>query len=158
MKSWFQARVYRKHLIQKEMNKVRFNKENSNTKQIKPKRVTFVVTYHLLLKSLQSLTFKHWNILYLDENAKEVFVPGPMVTFCRSRKLSSYLVRATLYPLERVTGSRKCRGKRCALCLNVNETSTFTSSETHETLKINHKFDCNSKCLIYLLTCKQCSK
>ena len=44
------------------------------------------------------------------------------------------------------------------MCLNVSETSTFTSSVTHETYKINHKFNCNSKCLIYLLTCKQCSK
>ena len=136
------------------MSKVRFNKENSNTKQGKSDRVTFVVTYHPLLKSFHSLINKHLDILYLDENAKKVFMTGPMVTFHSSRKLSSYLVRAKLYPLEGVTGSCKCHGKRCAVCLNVNETSTFTSSVTHETYKINHKFDCNSKCYIYLLTCK----
>ena len=45
--SWFQARVYPKHLVQKEMSKVRFNKENSNTKQIKSKQVTFAVTYRI---------------------------------------------------------------------------------------------------------------
>ena len=140
------------------MSKVRFNKENSNTKQSKSKRVTFVVTYHPLLKPFQSLINRHLNILYLDENAKEVFMPGPMVTFRSSRKLSSYLVRAKLYPLERVTGSCKCHGKRCAVCLNVSETSTFTSSVTHNTYKINHKLKCNSKCLIYLFTCKQCAK
>ena len=140
------------------MSKVRFNKENSNTKQSKSKGVTFVVTYHPLLKSFQSLINKHLNILYLDENAKEVFMPGPMVTFRSSRKLSSYLVRAKLYPLERVTGSCKCHGKRCAMCLNFKEASNFTRSVTHETSKTNHKFDCNSKCLIYLLTCKQCSE
>ena len=83
---------------------------------------------------------------------------GPMVTFRSSRKLVSYLVRAKLYPVERVAGLCKCHGKRCAVCLNVNKTSTFTSSVTHETYKINHKFDYNSKCLIYLLTCKQGSK
>ena len=93
MKSWFQARSYHKHLPRKEMSKVRFNKENSNTKQSKSKGVTFVVTYHPLLKSFQSLINKHLNILYLDENAKEVFMPGPMVTFRSSRKLSSCLVR-----------------------------------------------------------------
>ena len=60
-----------------------------------------------------------------------------MVTFRSSKKLSSYLVRANLYPIERVTGSCKCRGKRCAVCLNVNKTSTFTGSVTHETYKIN---------------------
>ena len=75
------------------MSKVRFNKENSNTKQSKSKRVTFVVTYHPLLKPFQSLINRHLNILYLDENAKEVFMPGPMVTFRSSRKLSSCLVR-----------------------------------------------------------------
>ena len=61
----------------------------------------------------------------------------PMVTFRSSRKLSSYLVRTKLYPLERVTGSCKCHGKRRAMCLNFNERSTFTSSVTHETYKIN---------------------
>ena len=140
------------------MSKVRFNKENSNTKQSKSKRVTFVVTYHPLLKSFQSLINKHLNILYPDENAKEVFMPGPMVTFRSSRKLSSYLVRAKLYPLERVTGSCKCHGKRCEFCLNVNQTPFFNSSRSHETYKTNHKFDCSTKYFIYLLTCKQCSK
>ena len=111
-----------------------------------------------MLKFFQSLINKHLNILYLDENAKEVFMPGTIVTFRSSRKLSSYLVRAKLYPLERVTGSCKCHGKHYAMCLNFNKTSTFISSVTHETYKINHKFDCNSKCLIYLLTCKQCSE
>ena len=142
MKSRFQARSYPKHLVEKKMGKVPFNKENTNTKQSKSKRVTFVVTYHSLLKSFQSLINKHLNILYHNENAKEVFMPGPMVTF-------------KLYPLERVTASCRYHDKRCAVCLIVNETSTFTSSVTHETYKINHKFDCNSKCLIYLLTCEQ---
>ena len=91
-------------------------------------------------------------VFMLKNKCKEVFMPGPMVTFRSSGKLSSYLVRAKLYPLERVTGSCKCHGKRCEVCLNVNQTSSFTSSVTHETYKINHKFDCNSKCLIYLLT------
>ena len=72
-----------KYLPQKEMNKVRFNKENSNTKQSKSKGVTFVFTYHPLLKSFQSLINKHLNVLCPDENAKEVFMPGPMVTFLK---------------------------------------------------------------------------
>ena len=112
-------------------------------KKSKSKGVTFVVTYHTLLKSFQRLINNHLNILYLDENSKEVFMPGLMVTFRSSGKLSSYLVRAKLYPLERMTGSYKCHGKRCALSQNVNEASTFTSSVTHETYKTNYNFDCN---------------
>ena len=81
-------------------------------KQSTYKGVAFVFTYHPLLKSFQSFINNHLNILYLDENSKEVFMPGPMVKFRSSRKLSSYLVRVKLYPPERVTGSCKCHGKR----------------------------------------------
>ena len=83
----------------------------------------------------------------MDQEVKKVFTPKPMASFRSARKLSSYLVRAKLYPL-----------KRCQTCLNVNETDSFASSVTKEEYKINHCFDCNEKCLIYLLTCKVCLK
>ena len=94
----------------------------------------------------------------MNEEAKKIFTPGPMISFRSARKLSSYLVRARLYPIERAVGSFKCNGKRCQTCLNVKETDTFTSTTTGETYKINHQFNCNSKCLVYLLTCKVCLK
>ena len=68
MKSWFQATSYPKHLAQTKMGKVQVNKENNNTEQSKSKGVTFVVTYHPLLKSFQSLINKPLNIFYVDEN------------------------------------------------------------------------------------------
>ena len=40
----------------------------------------------------------------------------------------------------------------------MNETDSFASSVTKEEHKINHCFNCNGKCLIYLLTCKICLK
>ena len=78
----------------------------------------------------------------------------PVATFRSARKLISYLVRAKLYPTERIVGSHKCKGKRCEVCLNVQKTSCFSSSVTNETYKIRHQFECNQKCLIYLMTCK----
>ena len=72
--------------------------------------------------------------------------------------MTSYLVRAKLYPGERSKGSFKCGSKRCEVCLNVNETSNFTSTVTGETYIINHKFNCNGNCLVYLLTCNCCKK
>ena len=41
----------------------------------------------------------HLYILYLDKEVKKVFSPAPIVSFKSARKLSSYLVRAKLYPL-----------------------------------------------------------
>ena len=94
----------------------------------------------------------------MNEEAKKVFTPGPLIFFCSARELSSYLVRAKLYPIESTAGSFKCNGKRCQTCLNVNKMDTFTSTTTRETYKINHQFNCNNKCLVYLLTCKVCFK
>ena len=50
----------------------------------------------------------------MNEEVKRVFTPCPMVSFRGARKLSSYLVRAKLYPLERSVGSFKRRGKDAA--------------------------------------------
>ena len=72
-----------------------------------------------------------------------------MVSFRGASKLGSYLVRAKLYPLGRSVGSFKCNIKRCQVCLNVAETKTFSSPVTKKEYKIDHKFNCNDKCLIY---------
>ena len=41
------------------------------------------------------------HLLYQDESVKQVFTTPPMVSYRSARKLSSYLVPAQLYPLER---------------------------------------------------------
>ena len=94
----------------------------------------------------------------MNEETKKVFSPRPMVSFRSPRKISSYLVRAKLYPLERVVKSTKCGKKRCEVCINVSETNAFTSDVTGERYKINYKLICDDNCLIYLLFCKCCGK
>ena len=118
------------------------------------KGIPLVVTNHLLLKSLSKITSKNLYLLHIDEEVKRVFTPRPMVQFRHSRKLSSYLVRAKLYPTERVVGSFKCNKPRCLVCVNVTETNILTSTVTGRAYKINHKFDCDENCLVYLLTSK----
>ena len=93
----------------------------------------------------------------MDQEARRVFTPGPMITFRSARKLSSYLVRAPLYPLERIVDSCQCHGKRCEVCDNVRETSTFTSTVSQNTYKINHQFNRSEKC-VTCLTCNKCFK
>ena len=75
----------------------------------------------------------------MNEETKKVFSPRPMVSFRSPRKISSYLVRAKLYPLHRVVESTKCGKKMCKVCMNVSETNTFTRNVTGKTYKINHK-------------------
>ena len=67
-------------------------------------------------------------------------------------------MRAKLYPLHRKIGSKKCAKNRCEVCDYVTDTDTFTSTVTGESFKINHQLNCDDRCIIYLLTCKQCQK
>ena len=118
----------------------------------------FVVTCHPRLKALGKIIHENLSLFYMNDEVKDTFTPGLMLSFRTSQKLSSYLVRAKLYPLERTVGSRKCSKKRCEVCENVQNSDTFRSSVTSETFKINHRLTCDDKCLVYLFTCKTCSK
>ena len=84
----------------------------------------------------------------MNGEVKRVFTPKPMVSFRSSRKISSYLVIAKLYPIERTVGSFRCGSKRCEVCKYITGTDTFTSGVTRETYKISHRLDCNNKCLV----------
>ena len=55
----------------------------------------------------------------MDQEVKRAITLQPMVSYRSARKLSSYLVRVKLHPIERKVGSSRCNGKRCELSKNV---------------------------------------
>ena len=87
--------------------------------------------------------------MYVDPDTKRVFTSAPFIFFRTDRNLKSFLVRSKVYPLERKVGSAKCNGKRCQMCLSVNETDVSKSFQTEQKYKINHHY--NDWCLIYFL-------
>ena len=120
MKSW-----YPKTLLDVEVNKTKFP-NTSGDKKTKTNEIPLVITNHPLLKDLAKVIKKHLHLLQMNDEIKKAFTPGPMVSFWGARKLSSYLVRAKLYPLEKSVGSFKCNGKCCQVCINVTESNTFS--------------------------------
>ena len=146
MKLWVLKREYRERLISAKMDQVKFSnierKRNGKTQ----KGIRLVMTYQSLLKSLGSIVNNNIYLLHMDQEIKRTFTPQPMVSYWSARKLSNYLVRGKLYPIERKVGSCKCNGKRCDVCINVLETDTFICSNDQTTYKIKHRFDCNEKC------------
>ena len=66
----------------------------------------------------------------MNREVKNVFTPGPIMSYRSARKISSYLVRAKLFPLERNVGSEKCGKSRSEVCLNIQKANTFTSTTT----------------------------
>ena len=84
-----------------------------------------------------------------------MFTPAPFLSFLTALNLRGHLVQSKLYSFQRTTGSYKCNSPRCQV---VKECYQFSSHVTEETFKINHYFDCNSKSLIYMISCKACDK
>ena len=78
-----------------------------------------------------------------------------MISFRSARKLSNYLVRAKMYPIERTVGSKNCGSKRFEACINVNKTLLSPAQSLERFLPLI-TFDRNAKCLVYLLTCRKC--
>lgn len=60
-----------------------------------------------------------------------------MISFHSPSEISSCLVRAKLYPLERFTGSARCGKKQCEVYINVKETDTLTSNDDNNCYKID---------------------
>ena len=63
-----------------------------------------MITYQPSLNCRSRINKENLNILYMSSEAKAVFSPGPMVSFKSACKISSYFVRAKLYPLQRFVG------------------------------------------------------
>ena len=141
MKSWFLKRGYPANIINRE--KLVFSRRGGVTKW-----VPLVTTHHPLLKSVDTILYKHFYLLHMDKEVKKIFPVAIIVSFKSARKLSSYLVRAKLYLLQRTVGSFKCNKSRSQVCMNVIETEAFTSTATGESFKVNHKFNCDDKCYI----------
>ena len=101
------------------MEKVKFTSKNRNTKRDKSlKAVPFVMSYHPKSKSINKFILKYLDLSYMGKEVKRVFTRKPMISFRSARKLSSYLVRAKLYPTERNVGSDKCGRTRCEVSIN----------------------------------------
>ena len=99
-------------MIDEEMKKVKFSEKGSK-KSKGSKGVPFVVTYHPSLNYLSRIIKDNLNLLYMSREAKAVSSPGPLVSFRSAGRISSYLVRAKLYPLERFVGSSIRRNNGC---------------------------------------------
>ena len=93
MKEWFIKKACLRYVIEKEMNKVRFSKHGQQSKKVE-KGVPFVVTYHSLLDKLSCIIHKNLYLLFINEEVKNVFTPGSIVSYRSARKTNSYLVRA----------------------------------------------------------------
>ena len=120
--------------------------------------VPFTISFHPSLKHSGLVIKKNLYILYLDTEARKVFTPEPFIAFSTGRNLKNYLVREKVPSLVREKGCKKCNKPRCLTCKNIQESDTFECTVDGKHYNVNHHFNCDSKGVVYLLTCKVCKK
>ena len=99
---------------------------------------------------------KHLVFVYAKEQVENIFTRPPLVSFRAGFSLKSIWL-GLKYTLFYVNGDHLVVRKadvRLALMLKIE--TFFRSFATKESYKKNHKFDCDSKCIIYLFSCKAC--
>ena len=78
----------------------------------------------------------------------------------RMKSLQDYLIRSKLRPLDQnPTGNRgtqKCTSNRCDVCNYLAVGDSFSSHVTGTSYTVNHRLDCNSRNVVYVISCKVC--
>ena len=124
--------------------------ENSN-------RNCFVVDYHPALRVLYEIFRELQGIVAWSERFLYIMPEPPMVCFRRTKNLKDHLVRAKLRKEEEaVVGMFKCGKNRGKICDNVTVGDKFKSNAEGRSFFINHRFDCDSEGVIYLISCNIC--
>ena len=123
----------------------------SYLKDLTEKKQACLLLWHITLV-FTTLVPSYENILYfcVPKRKLRVFTPTSFVSFRSGYSLRNHLVRAKVYPLIREKGTFCCGTSWCETCCSTEQCDNFESSVTKKVHKINHSFNCGSKCLIRL--------
>ena len=78
------------------------------------------------------------------------------VTYSRSPNLKDVLMQGSPETTQQPRGTTQCGKPRCKTCNHIHQGDTITKQQ--EAYPIRGSFTCQSKDLVYLLTCSICNK
>ena len=127
-------------------------------------RVPLVLTFNPANPDFAKLIAKHWDMIKLSSKAP-AFSEPPMVVYRRNQNLSDKLVRAKLKqntPNQQTnTGQNTipCKATKafCLICPKPDLPLKYTSSYTGRSYT-GVKYTCETRNVVYLLTCRKCKK
>ena len=99
-------------------------------------------------------------LLTSDQEHQHVFHKVPIIGFRRAKSLKDILVRAKVPTVLKNEGfCGPCKKEKCENCQHIVSTDCFESTSTQRTYFIRpENLKCSSENVVYLFTCKTCSK
>ena len=132
----------------------------SNSNQPCSTKKLFVVTYHSRLPDISKILRDLHPILESSERCKNAIKSVPFVAFRKPKSLEDYLVHEKVdncVSKNLLLGSVNFSSRRCEVCKYMDESSHFRSLQDDRRYSINYNLNCNSRDVVYLITCKKCA-
>ena len=172
LKEMLLSRDYKPGLVNSAINRARAIPRSEALKRVKKPETAYVpvfcVQYDRRMPSMNKIIQKHYRtMITVDSALKETFPKPFLVAYRRPANLREKLIRAKLpkplssRPKRSKKGMKKCHKKsdfaECPSCPFVNETKVVKSTANNFSVEINTEVDCQTKGIIYCITCKKCS-
>ena len=169
LKGWMEKRGYKSQTLEGDMERIAQRGRNELLKKV-PRTTSrapprLILTFHpaisnnifTILKRIQRYLVKLPALSKLFNNGT------PKVTWRNAKSLRDHLVHSRLNRRcrEENPGNFVCGSPNCEICpaegyLQIG--NTFVSTATGKVYQMNNSFNCNSKYVVYLLTCKTCGE
>ena len=147
-RTWFEKRRYPSAIVEKQVTKSRsYTRPGNRSNNCRDKDILpLIITYHPALGFVSKIIRKHFHVLTVNDEAKELFPNPPMVSFRNPKTIGNHVVRAKVPRLDQRKGTFKCGSSKCEVCWNLIVTDEFERSHDGKKYKINFEFNCNSEC------------
>ena len=161
MLDFFRQRLYPENVLTSAMHRVlKIARQEALSHQrasSNSDRVKLVLTFHPHSSLIKKVLFRHLSILQSDPETRSVFQHYPLVAYRRDRSLRDMLVHSRLQSnIQSHFGTVQCGRSRCYTCVHVLQTRTVSFPKAKFVIK--DSFTCESRNLIYAITCKRCNK
>ena len=160
LETWFTNRGYNsEEEFRPEIERVKTTNRNellSKRKKEIDNRIALVLTYHPALTKMYEVLQKAHRHMLKSQRLTAVLPSLPRFAFRNAKTLKVHLVSSKLKTTNEKPGVTIHKRKNCEICQILHQGDTFESSNTGKQYKVNFSFNCNSRNVVYLLTCKIC--
>ena len=165
MTSFFTCRGYPPAVVNQALQRVRSTPSestiNSNTApSTEEQAVPLVLAYHPRNTQVREIITRNFALLKSNPDTKDIFQPVRILcAYRRDNNLRDILVKSSLQttgPTDGESGTFPCGRPRCVTCAHTNPSQTLDTPGGQ--LRFEDKFTCTTSNLIYVLSCRKCSK
>ena len=136
----------------KKMNRIQLLRKNQ---QNPSQKIRLITHYNPMNSNFNQILHEHTGLLLMTR--EEAIKPDAIeVTYSRSPNLKDLLVKGNLKETTSSRGTTPCGKARCKTCNHIQTGNIVKKGE--DTYDIIGSFTCQSRNIVYLLTCNICQR